>query len=296
MADYNCSSCADLQNDAPSVVVNGLGETECISLQNNTGLNPSSGNDDCTDLNNLNDCLIGNMETEIDAYDVCEWKDYMKKYVGNHWTVGKGIICAICGLWTKFEYLCSQLGKASYIGIMTLYTSKSDNESTGTGDGVKTVVLPFEKNSVVGNAPSGLFAAKSNNKGIIVNNTTDVPLLVDVTYNCSIRTNQRIASCYITVTRDGTAIGQTPFITPSTYDQQVMAEPFILNPGQTAELEYYFGVGSANAWYDDTFGLYSGETTPYVHAKHERRSSSNPENQRSYFSAKITSVPPNTSC
>ena len=296
MANYNCSACNDLREDAPNLIVNGLGETECTSLKNNTGLNPSNANDDCTDLENLNDCLVGNMEQEIDAYDVCEWKEFMKQFIPNVWTVFKGIICSMCGLWTRVENLCRQLKRASFIGIMTLYTDSATNESTGSGDDVKTVALPFEKNSIVGNAPSGLFSVKSDNKGIIVKNITDVPLIVDATYNCSVRTSQHIASCYLTVTRDGKAIGQTPFITPDTYDQQAMAEPFVLQPGETTTLGYYFGVGWANHWYNTKFGTISDQTNVYVHAKHERRTSSDPENQRSYFNVKVTSVLPEASC
>lgn len=101
MADYNCSACSELREDAPNFINYGLTSTEVTSLQNNTGLNPSSGNDDCTDLNDMNDCLIGNMETEIDAYDVCDWKTFMKRFIGNVWTVIKGIICSICGLWEQ---------------------------------------------------------------------------------------------------------------------------------------------------------------------------------------------------
>lgn len=100
MANINCEACSDLRADAPNVVVNGLTDIECASLSNNTGLNPSSGNDDCTDLNNLNDCLVGSMEEEVEAYDVCEWKPFMKKFIPNLWTTLKAIICAICGLWT----------------------------------------------------------------------------------------------------------------------------------------------------------------------------------------------------
>lgn len=99
MIDYDCSACEQLRQDAPNFVVNGMGDTEVASLKNNTGLNPSSGNDDCEDLNNMNDCLVKNMETEIDSYNVCSWKDYMKALVGNLWTMFKGIISAICGLW-----------------------------------------------------------------------------------------------------------------------------------------------------------------------------------------------------
>lgn len=105
MAKPNCSACDELREKAPNLIVNGLGDTECTSLANNTGLNPSSGNDDCDDLHNLNDCLIGNMEQEIDAYDVCDWKEYMRKFVENTWTVFKGIICAICGIWTRIARL-----------------------------------------------------------------------------------------------------------------------------------------------------------------------------------------------
>lgn len=103
MIDYDCSACEQLREDAPNFVVNGLGSTEETSLKNNTGLNPSSGNDDCEDLNAMNDCLVKNMETEIDSYNVCSWKEYMKALVGNLWTVNKGIISAICGLWTKVD-------------------------------------------------------------------------------------------------------------------------------------------------------------------------------------------------
>ena len=103
MIDYNCESCDELRQTAPNFVVNGITDTECTSLQNNTGLNPSSGNDDCEDLNNMNDCLVKNMETEINSYTVCNWKDYMKALVNNLWTMFKGIICAICGLWNALD-------------------------------------------------------------------------------------------------------------------------------------------------------------------------------------------------
>lgn len=99
MANYSCNSCEDLRSTSPNFVVNGITDTECTSLKNDTGLNPSSGHDDCTDLNNINDCLVGNMAEEVEAYDVCDWKTYMKKFVPNVWTTIKSIICAICGLW-----------------------------------------------------------------------------------------------------------------------------------------------------------------------------------------------------
>lgn len=110
MANKSCQSCADLQNDAPGLIVNGMTNTERTSLANNTGLSPGNSNNDCTDLNNMNDCLIGNMVEEIEAYDVCDWKDYTKNFVDNVWTVFAGVISAICGLWTKTKDLEDGMG------------------------------------------------------------------------------------------------------------------------------------------------------------------------------------------
>lgn len=105
MAELNCEACEEIKSEVPELIVNGFDDTMCTSLKNDTGLKSSSGNNDCTDLDNLNDCLIGNMETEIDDYDSCTWKDFMKKYISNAWTVFKSIICAICGLWTNVHNL-----------------------------------------------------------------------------------------------------------------------------------------------------------------------------------------------
>lgn len=138
MIDYDCSACEQLREDAPNFVVNGMGETEVASLQNNTGLNPSSGNDDCEDLNAMNDCLVKNMETEIDSYNVCSWKDYMKALVGNLWTVNKGIISAICGLWAKVNCVYDGLVNLAdaighTIGSQAFVRYYRDNSGTGYG-------------------------------------------------------------------------------------------------------------------------------------------------------------------
>lgn len=109
MANMNCEACESIRQNDPSFVINGLGDEECASLGNDTGLVPSSGNDDCEDLNNINDCLVGNMATEVDAYDVCDWKPFMKKFIPNVWTTFKAIICAICGIWTNIHNIWERL-------------------------------------------------------------------------------------------------------------------------------------------------------------------------------------------
>lgn len=105
MAELNCTACEDLREEVPQLIVNGFDNTMCTSLKNDTGLKSSSGHNDCTDLDTMNDCLIGNMETEIDRYDTCEWKPFTKKFIDNIWTMEKATICAICGLWTNVHSL-----------------------------------------------------------------------------------------------------------------------------------------------------------------------------------------------
>ena len=108
MAELHCEACADIRRDYPEFVVNGLTNEMCTSLSNNTGLKPSSGNDDCEDLHNLNNCLVGNMAAEIEKYDVCDWKEFMRKYIPNDHTLLKALICSECGQWEQIEAILSQ--------------------------------------------------------------------------------------------------------------------------------------------------------------------------------------------
>lgn len=110
MAYNACEACTDIREIDPALITRGFSDTECASLKNDTGLVSSSGNDNCTDLNNLADCLIGNMEQEVDEYDVCDWRDFSKLTLANLWTVAKGIICSNCGAWTNIHNLWTSLG------------------------------------------------------------------------------------------------------------------------------------------------------------------------------------------
>lgn len=109
MANINCKACDELRQVSPELIVNGFSDDMCASLKNDTGLSPSSGNNDCADLDNLNDCLVGNMETEIEAYDICDWKTFMKRFIPNVWTTIKAVICAICGMWTNIHNLWTEV-------------------------------------------------------------------------------------------------------------------------------------------------------------------------------------------
>lgn len=109
-----CSACEELRNDAPNFVLNGVTKEACTSLKNDTGFNPNLTplNDNCTDLDNANECLVGNMADQIEAYDVCDWKDYMRKFVPNVYTVLKAMICGECGIWTNIHNLWTKVNLA----------------------------------------------------------------------------------------------------------------------------------------------------------------------------------------
>lgn len=128
MVNTNCSACDDLRQSAPEFAVNGLGDTECTSLANNTGLNPSSGHDSCTDLHNINDCLVGNQVKEVDAYLNCDWKKFAKQFIPNLWMTLKAIICTLCGVWgklSKTECLVNHLYEGDALEI-------GENSTTGS--------------------------------------------------------------------------------------------------------------------------------------------------------------------
>lgn len=271
----DCNACEDLREHAPDFVFNGVTDTVCTSLKNDTGLNPEATviHDDCEDLNLANDCLVGRMDNELDSYDVCDWKDFMHKFIPNLWNLLKAMICTICGLWIRIKV-------ASYIGILTLYT---DERVEGSGSGNQAPAFNF--NVRQGNMPSSVLQVASDYKGIVVKNTVSVPILVESTFNSSIWTDQHLCSCFIVITRDGNPVGQTPFITPRTYDQQVEAEPFILQPGETATMRYYFRIGDANTWFVSQFG-----GTGDCRCRLDAKDLSNPENQGSYFSVRVSSI------
>lgn len=98
-AKKNCSACSELQESSPEFVLNGVTDNVYNALINDDGFNTASDNNDCTDLNYANDCLIGNMEDEVDAYEVCDWKEFMPDFIHNLWTVNKAMIASMCGLW-----------------------------------------------------------------------------------------------------------------------------------------------------------------------------------------------------
>lgn len=130
MANVNCKACEDVKSVAPTLACEGFSDEMCTSLQNDTGLSADGGNNDCTDLDNLNDCLIGNEDANVELYEVCDWKKFMHEFIPNLWTMLKAIICAICGIWTNIHNLWNKVN-CVYDGIVNLI-NKLDATTQGT--------------------------------------------------------------------------------------------------------------------------------------------------------------------
>lgn len=99
----DCGSCDDLRTNAPEYTQQGVTNKVCNYLKNNTGLGGKS--DNCHDLDDANDCTIGLMDGEIEAYDPCEWKEFMHKFIPNLHAFNKAMVCDTCGTWSRIERL-----------------------------------------------------------------------------------------------------------------------------------------------------------------------------------------------
>lgn len=103
MSMIQCSSCEELRQNAPDFMVNGFTDNECEHLADDKGLGGHS--DNCTDVHDMDDCLIGMMDNEVDAYDNCDWKKFMHNFIPNVWATIKAIICWLCALQCQVKYL-----------------------------------------------------------------------------------------------------------------------------------------------------------------------------------------------
>ena len=105
----DCNACDELRQNNPEFVQNGVTDAVCNSMKNDTGIKTSVGNNDCEDLNTANDCLVGRMDGDLEAYDTCDWKKFMHKFIPNLYTLQKLMICALCGIWANIHSLWSRL-------------------------------------------------------------------------------------------------------------------------------------------------------------------------------------------
>ena len=98
----HCTACEELKQNAPNFILNGITERECESLQNDTGLNDQLPvlRNNCEDLNDMLDCLVGALHEKLPTHDVCNIKDFIDELMTNLYNLQKAMICSECGQWT----------------------------------------------------------------------------------------------------------------------------------------------------------------------------------------------------
>ena len=105
MSEQSCTACNDLREYAPEFVLNGTTDNVGDHLMANEGLSGARNHSDCDDLMDVNDCLIGNMVDELDAFDVCDWKDFMAEFIPNLYETIKAMVYSACGQWCAINNL-----------------------------------------------------------------------------------------------------------------------------------------------------------------------------------------------
>lgn len=140
----NCDACNDLKSNSAGFASNGVTTAVCNSLKNDTGFSTSNSHNDCTDLDLANDCLIGNLDDELDAYDYCDIKDFLHVFVANTYQVIKAMICAICGIWTNIHQLWDEINalKARVKALEDRMTAV-ENRVTAIEDYIEDTLKPW---------------------------------------------------------------------------------------------------------------------------------------------------------
>lgn len=102
-----CDSCDTLKNLSSAFWQNGVTTAVCNSLKNNTGINAnlSTPHTNCEDFEYMIDCMIGGITEQLDAYDACDLKDWIRMAMSNLYTLEKAYNCSLCGLWQRLEDL-----------------------------------------------------------------------------------------------------------------------------------------------------------------------------------------------
>lgn len=117
MSAKSCTACNDLREYAPEFVLNGTTDNVAEHLKQDEGLSGAEQHTDCEDLLDVNDCLVGNMLDELDAYDVCNWKDFMAAFIGNMYETIKAMVYSQCGQWcainSMYEGLTLSIGEST---------------------------------------------------------------------------------------------------------------------------------------------------------------------------------------
>ena len=122
-----CKTCEDLQQYSPNFVANGVTDEMCSNLESNTGL-MNNGRENCTDLHNANDCLIGGIAEKATSYNPCDPNKMIEDLAKNTMHVIDMLICSDCGQWNEIKKIWDEIQKI-WDAIEELQNGMSDQNA-----------------------------------------------------------------------------------------------------------------------------------------------------------------------
>lgn len=122
-----CKTCEDLQQHNPDFVANGVTDEMCSNLESNTGL-MNNGRENCTDLHNANDCLIGGIAEKATSYNPCDPNKMIEDLAKNTMHVIDMLICSDCGQWNEIKKIWDEIQKI-WDAIEELQNGMSDQNA-----------------------------------------------------------------------------------------------------------------------------------------------------------------------
>lgn len=122
-----CKTCEDLQQHSPDFVANGVTDEMCSNLESNTGL-MNNGRENCTDLHNANDCLIGGIAEKATSYNPCDPNKMIEDLAKNTMHVIDMLICSDCGQWNEIKKIWDEIQKI-WDAIEELQNGMSDQNA-----------------------------------------------------------------------------------------------------------------------------------------------------------------------
>lgn len=105
-----CSACDSLKATSSNFIQKGVTDAICANLKANQGFE-NKGHNNCTDMHDMNDCLLGGLLEKIDTYDVCDVKEAIKDLEKNLISIMDVMICSDCGQWEEIEKLWAEIQK-----------------------------------------------------------------------------------------------------------------------------------------------------------------------------------------
>lgn len=106
-----CNSCEQLEKYNFDFVQKGITDDMRASLKKDKGLKESNGFNNCQDLNDMNDCLIGGMVERIPSYNSCDLDSALMESLNNIMQMLDAIISGDSGQWENVWEIWDEINK-----------------------------------------------------------------------------------------------------------------------------------------------------------------------------------------